>query len=369
MNTSSKCHLTSTLARHASVTILVLMVVTGLSACDERSPTGPAISSTPPSAASDTGDLASTVPTVSANFVLQAIGDHDLVAIKKASTASNSTELHSLSRSNLFQSFDLQTPTALHPTDYNWAFALADWDGQDDPAYFRMDLVGIKKSNTGSGHTEVHVLSGKDTYSKFLLQVPTALPETYGNYEFAIADWNNDKYYDLIAIKKSSTGTGRTEVHILSGQDNFKTYLLQTGTALHSTDISWSFVLADWDRKGTPDLIGIKKSQTGTGRTEIHILSGESRFQQFVLQVATPLAQIPTLENWTFLVDDWNGDYFPDLIGVKRSNTGTGKTEVHALSGASSFQSFLTQTGTALGPTGTQWAFAIPVPRIHAILR
>jgi hypothetical protein len=362
MKTWPNLYLTSALPRHAAVAALVLTLAVGLSACDEHESTGP---SSPPSPATGEADLPGTAATTSTSALIQAIGDRDLVAIKKSSTASKSTEIHALSRDNLFQSFNLQTPTALHPTDYTWAFALADWDGGDDWEWFRMDLVGIKKSNTGSGHTEVHVLSGKDNYSRFLLQAPTALPETYGNYEFALADWNSDHYYDLIAIKKSSTGTGRTEVHILSGKDNFKTYLLQTGTALHTTDLSWAFVLADWDRKGRPDLIGIKKSNTGSGRTEVHILSGESGFQRFVLQAATALPQIPTLENWTFVVNEWNNDGVPDLIGVKRSNTGTGKTEVHALSGASNFQRFFIQTGTALGPTGIDWTFATPVPRIH----
>jgi hypothetical protein len=297
-----------------------------------------------------------------ASATVAAILDYDLVAIKKSSTASGFTELHALSRNSLFQSFTLQVRTALHPTDGTWAFAVADWD-DDDPNYYRLDLVGIKKASTGSGRTEVHVLSGKDNYSRFLHHIPTALPETGANFEFALADWNRDGRYDLIAIKKSSTGTGRTEVHILSGATGFKTYLLQTGTALHPTDGTWTFMVADWDRKGRPDLIGIKKSQTGSGRTEVHILSGESTFRQFVLQVPTPIEQ--TGANWTFLVNYWDNDYVPDLIGVKKSNTGTGRTEVHALSGSSSFQRFFIQTGTALGVTGSNWAFATAAPRIH----
>jgi hypothetical protein len=366
MNTSPHLYLASSLARHASLAALVLTLAAGLSACDEQEPTGPGGPTSPASApstpAADGGMPGSAAP-ASASAGIPAIGDNDLVAIKKGATASGSTELHSLSRNSLFQSFDLQTPTALHPTDGLFAFAVADWD-DDDPTWFRLDLVGIKKANTGSGHTEVHVLSGKDNYSKFLHQLPTALPETGANYEFALADWNNDHSYDLIAVKKSSTGTGRTEVHILSGATGFKTYLLQTGTALHTTDVSWTFQVADWDGRGTPDLIGIKRSGTGSGRTEVHILSGESNFQQFVLQVATPIEE--TMFNWSFLVTRWDNDYVPDLIAVKQANTGTGKTEVHVLSGASKFQQFLMQTGTALGPTGANWAFATPVPRIHA---
>jgi hypothetical protein len=221
-----------------------------------------------------------------------------------------------------------------------------------------MDLVGIKKLGA-SGHTEVHVLSGKDDFASFLYQVATVLPQTGRNFEFALTYWDKDAYPDLVAIKKSSTGTGRTEIHILSGASGFQRYLLQIGTALHPTDDTWQFAVADWDRKGQADLIGIKKSGTGSGRTEVHILSGESNYQQFVLQVATPIE--PTGANWTFVVRDSYPR--PDLIGIKRYLTGTGTTEVHILSGAANFQSFLLQTGTALQPVASGWEFVTGAKR------
>ena len=356
MYTPHRLRLTRPLVRANGLATFVLALAAGLGACDEQGPTSPS-----GSPASDE-EISRSAGSASASALMPAIGDGDLVAIKKWSTASGTTELHALSRNSLYQSFSMQTGTVLHPTDGLWAFAVADWD-DDDPNWFRLDVVGIKKANTGSGHTEVHVLSGKDNYSKFLHQWATALPETGGNYEFAIADWNKDHYYDLIAVKKNGTGTGRTEIHILSGATGFQTYLLQIGTALPATDVSWTFQVADWDGRGTPDLIGVKRSGTASGRTEVHILSGESNFQQFVLRVATPIEQ--TMFNWSFLVQFWDNDYVPDLIGVKRANTGTGKTEVHVLSGASRFQGFLQQTGTALGPTGAEWTFATAVPRIH----
>jgi hypothetical protein len=287
------------------------------------------------------------------------------VVIRKSSTPSGFTELHPLGRTSEYRDFLFHKSTALHPTDSTWAFAAADWYLDD---YCSLDLVGIKKAGTGSGRTEIHVLSGQGDFAKFLYQGATALPETGRNFEFALTDWDQDGRFDLVAIKKSSTGTGRTEVHILSGASGFQRYLLQIGTALHPTDDTWTFAVADWDRKGRPDLIGIKKSGTGSGRTEVHILSGESNYQQFVLQVATPIEQ--TGANWTFLVRDVspNSPSPPDLIGIKRYLTGTGTTEVHILAGAAKFQSFLLQTGTALQPVGSSWDFVIGAKRKGAYL-
>ncbi|MCC3776489.1 VCBS repeat-containing protein [Streptomyces sp. UNOB3_S3] len=88
-----------------------------------------------------------------------------------------------------------------------------------------------------------------------------------------MADWDRDGRPDLLAIKKSGTGTNSTEVHVLSGASNYQRFILQTGTALHETDRTFAFSVADWNRDGRPDLVAIKKSNTGTNSTEVHILS------------------------------------------------------------------------------------------------
>jgi hypothetical protein len=54
----------------------------------------------------------------------------------------------------------------------------------------------------------------------------------------------------------------------------FQRFILQTGTALHETDQTFDFAVGDWDGDGTLDLIAIKKSATGTNSTEVHVLSG-----------------------------------------------------------------------------------------------
>ena len=59
----------------------------------------------------------------------------------------------------------------------------------------------------------------------------------------------------------------------------FSGFVLHTGTALHETDNTFASLVADWDRDGRPDLIEVKKSNTGTNSTEVHILSGASNFR------------------------------------------------------------------------------------------
>jgi hypothetical protein len=102
-----------------------------------------------------------------------------------------------------YQSFRLQTGTALHETGDNFAFGVLP----------NGDLVTIKKSGTGSGKTEVHILSAASDYQSFRLQTGTALHETGVNFAFGVLPNG-----DLVAIKKSGTGSGKTEVHILAAQ-------------------------------------------------------------------------------------------------------------------------------------------------------
>jgi hypothetical protein len=49
--------------------------------------------------------------------------------------------------------------------------------------------------------------------------------------------------------------------------------LYEAGSVLPETDSTFDFVVADWDADGHPDLVGIKKSGTGTHSTEVHIAS------------------------------------------------------------------------------------------------
>ncbi|EAZ89567.1 FG-GAP repeat domain-containing protein [Crocosphaera chwakensis] len=272
-------------------------------------------------------------------------GRADLVAIKKSSTGTRSTEVHIFSGATNFKSALLNTGTALHETGSNFEFEMTDWnrDGFSD-------LVAIKKSSTGTRSTEVHIFSGATNFKSALLNTGTALHETGSNFEFEMTDWNRDGFSDLVAIKKSSTGTRSTEVHIFSGATNFKSALLNTGTALHETGSNFEFEMTDWNRDGRADLVAIKKSSTGTRSTEVHIFSGATNFKSALLNTGTALHE--TGSNFEFEMTDWNRDGRADLVAIKKSSTGTRSTEVHIFSGATNFKSALLHTGTALHETG-----------------
>ncbi len=120
----------------------------------------------------------------------------------------------------------------------------------------------VVAQSQGTPSQEPILVASKTNYQSFRLQTGTALHETGSNFAFSTLPNG-----DLVAIKKSGTGTGKTEVHILSAASNYQSFRLQTGTALHETGDTFAFSTLP-----NGDLVAIKKSGTGTGKTEVHIM-------------------------------------------------------------------------------------------------
>ena len=106
------------------------------------------------------------------------------------------------------------------------------------------------------------MLSASSNYQQFSLQTGTALHETNATFDFALGANS-----DLFAVKKQQTGTNSTEVHVLSAGSGYRQFVLQTGTVLHETDATFAF-----DVTSNRDLFAVKKANTGTHTTEVHIV-------------------------------------------------------------------------------------------------
>ncbi len=291
-----------------------------------------------------------------------ASGSFDVVAVAREKTGSGRTEWHQLTESSSYRNFTLQTATALGPSDGTWDFKVADLN-RDGHA----DLVGIKRATTGSNRVEVHALSGASTFQNFASQIATPiLAGVAKGTQFEFVDWNRDGVLDLAMILQEGTGSGKVEVHILSGASNFQTYLFHVATALHTGADKFQIRFADWDGDQKSDLVAISQTQTATGKLEVHILSGASSFSQFVVQTATALSQ-SAADQGDFQVADWNRDGTPDLVFLKTKNVSSGRAEIHVLSGQNqgrgNFDSFLLQQVTGLGADDKNLDFMV-MPRL-----
>ncbi|KAK4443216.1 VCBS repeat-containing protein, partial [Podospora aff. communis PSN243] len=252
-------------------------------------------------------------------------GSQDLIAIKKRGTGTGSIEVHIFSGATNFQNLLLTTGTPLPETadDDTYAFALVDWNRDGRP-----DLFAVQKKKTDSGTTEINIFSGASNFQEGLLRkVATRLPETDENTDFVVADWSGDGKPDLVAIHKRFTDTRLTEVQILAGKSNFEDEILRVGTRLRETDANWAFAATKWQGGSSLDLVCINRA--GQSSTEVGILSGKSLFQEFLVSGSTALQR--TDATFDFVVADWDGKGRPELVAVKKSGTGTRSTEVHVL--------------------------------------
>jgi len=232
------------------------------------------------------------------------------------------------------------------PCGQEWAFVT---DSKNN-------LVAIKKGpQTGSGKTEVHRLTAASNYKTFDLQTATALQLTDKNWDFVMDSKDN-----LVAIKKGpKTGSGKTEVHRMTAASNYLQFDLQTGTGMQYAGENWAFTMDSKD-----NLVCVLKGPSGSGKTEVHRLTAASNYKNFNLHTATGLAY-SNAKDWDFAMDPKD-----NLVCIlKGPSSGSGKTEVHKLSAASSYKDFNLHTSTALHYTTEGWAFAMANDDVVAILK
>ena len=130
----------------------------------------------------------------------------------------------------------MQTKTILHETGDNCQFSVGDFNGDG-----KLDIFYIAKNNTGSHTTEVHVLRGSDEYKSWLLQTKTILHETNEDWEFGVSNYIGNGNKDLYCINKRNENGQCTDVNILNGSNNYQSWSQQTKTKLHMTDENFSF--------------------------------------------------------------------------------------------------------------------------------
>lgn len=206
-----------------------------------------------------------------------------------------------------------------------------------------LDLVYIKNKNTGSGYVEIHIASSDSNFQTRILEVATTFVEE-DNGTWRLFKSSNSALPDLIYIKTQDTPSGKVEVHIASGASRYTSRSLEVVTSFENEkkqDGQWS--VYDYNGDGKPDLVFIKTRNTGTGTIEVFVASGSSNYQERLISTGT-----------VFPIEDENNGFWQlgpysingDLIYIKDANTGTGTIEVHIASRASRYQTKLSGVGS-----------------------
>lgn len=197
----------------------------------------------------------------------------DLFVIKKNNTSTRSTEVHVLSASSNYQDFVRHSGTALHETDARYQFLL-----DKGP-----NLLAIKKHNTDTNKTEVHRLSEKSQYQTFDLHTPTALFETSDAIEFL-----PDRKSGLCAIEKRNTGSDYVEFRRISGR-KFDQLGPEIRTVLPASNAEFDVRLARVLLSEETDLIALRTPRARSSEIAIMVASAKSKYKALSLGIGLPL--------------------------------------------------------------------------------
>lgn len=239
-----------------------------------------------------------------------------------------------------------------------------------------VDLYALHANGTASGNGELTVVPAGLGYGRTTAPIATALgPTSTTDWTFLISPYAGDNQPDLWAIRLRGGASGRVEVHVLSAVSGYRNFLAHIATALPSipTGFDPQVQLASYAGDGQPDLFLVLDHNTGSGRVEVHVLSAASGYQTFSAHIATALGEPAAGQTWQYLVGDARG--WGNLVAVLTGgSSGSGRTEVHVLTQASYYQAFASHAATpfSLGLNGSWslgWAGAGAAPNLYLLLR
>ena len=178
----------------------------------------------------------------------------------------------------------------------------------------------------------------------------TALPSGGKEYSYQYADWDGDGIKDLFAINRQ--GYTATDIHILSGASGFQGFLLQQPIGIPRSDAHTDFSAADVNKDGSTDLLVFERR--GNESVKLTILSGKvsndsPAFMYKLYETSLPFSD--PQGSRAFEMYDVNQDGVYDLVVIDRDYHPSGQeeeTKVLVYSGVSEFQTLMSNSVTPL---------------------
>lgn len=213
--------------------------------------------------------------------------------------------------------------------------------GGAPPAWAAADLYEIHNWGAPNGVTDIKELPAAGSYRQWGNGYPTNDSWQPGpNVDYGMGDFNGDNVQDVIKVQHQGTASGMTEARVFNGADRFRAgNPLVTPDGHHGAN-DVDYAVADYNRDGRPDIYRIMHWNTGSGKTEIRVLDGATNYSTWL--------------TGTFVTPDgWHGgddvDYVastcgttnhPNVFTVLHRNTRNGLTEVKRLDGNANYSSW-----------------------------
>ncbi|MEO3939042.1 SpoIID/LytB domain-containing protein [Dermatophilaceae bacterium Soc4.6] len=209
----------------------------------------------------------------------------------------------------------------------------------------RPDLVAVRMSGGASGRVEVTTATSSSSY-RTLTRAVTPFPAVAPDTTVQAVAGRTPG--DLCLAVTGSTGSRQAELHCLSASSGYTAWVLHAATALpaSASPATSRFLIVP----STGDLVWIPFAATGSRSPELHRMSAASGYHSWVDHRVLPLG-LTTQAAATFLLSTTGSGSAPDVMFVPMANTGSGRVEVHVISAAAAYRSFSMHTATPVAAT------------------
>lgn len=201
-------------------------------------------------------------------------------------------------------------------------------------------LAYIQTIGTSSGNVEVQI--APSDYG-WIEMDNTAVFTLQNDGVWELADYDNDGTLDLIYIQNRNTNSGKVEVSVASGASKFQSYILENAQTVFDVQVNGRWQMLDLNSDGTLDLVYIQNSNTASNYAEVYVASGASKYATLISHTESSLS---ISNDGTWLLADWDMDGSYDLFYIQNINTASGYVEVNVASGASGYQTIIQSVPT-----------------------
>jgi len=218
----------------------------------------------------------------------------DVVALRRNSL-SGFTDVHVLDGSTRYQSFKCETVSVLGPTSAtDWKFTSG---GAINPNGLP-DIVALRM-NSASGHTDVHVLDGSTRYQSFKCETVSVLgPTNAAEWKFSSGFTNPNGLTDVVALRMDS-GSGHTDVHVLDGSTRYQSFRLEAPSALGLTNATdWAFTSGNASSNKLADVVAVRMKSASL-HTDVHVLDAGNSYKSFKTETVSVLGPTSATD-WSF---------------------------------------------------------------------
>lgn len=206
-------------------------------------------------------------------------------------------------------------------------------------------LYEINHKKTKSGKVEIKTKEFKDYKSEWTNEIVTHETVTNNQAKYVLADYDADGFLDMYVINHGATNSGKVEISVLNGKDNFVSNIGKWVTTIPSSISSVWYGVADSNGDGAMDLYQISYGKSDSGYINLKVLDGKNSFNINLTEYIIP-EKTKELDEIYYLLGDINDDGKTDIYQVWEKNTPSGYNEVKVFDGSAEHREILTKWQT-----------------------